>query len=180
MFLEPCPEKATGLSIVGSITTRTRGLIDTLASLQSWDGVINFHQVRSQRRVGLVVGFVIVWIESLGYLPRDTLGIEICGAFSGWLGVVIVALGRGVACLMKLPGYPLSWSILWAFSAFRITGDTQAGKKDLNTSSFVRYWAITLHHIRVYGLSIDKDNLSVSGGPICRKKVNYCHFLYLE
>ncbi len=99
MFLESSPRKATSLSCVGSITTRTWDLVDTLSPLQS--------PLSSQGRVGLVDGFVIVWIQSLGYLPRDALGIEICGAFSGWLGVVIVPLGRGVACLMKSPGYPL-------------------------------------------------------------------------
>ncbi len=69
MLLEPCAEEAV------FFPTRTRILIDNFASLQSWDGVLNVHQVGFQGGVGIVGNRDIVWIRSSGYWLRDALGI---------------------------------------------------------------------------------------------------------
>ncbi len=52
----------------------------------------------------------VTWVESSGYGLRDTPGngLQMVGdAFSSLPGVVVVPLGGRVACLKKLPGYPL-------------------------------------------------------------------------
>ncbi len=64
VFFEPCSKTAT---CVGSITTPTWDMIDHLASLWMWDGVLNVNQVGTQGTVGLVGNFRIVWIEASGY-----------------------------------------------------------------------------------------------------------------
>ncbi len=67
VFFEPCLEKTTYLSSVGSTTAQARGLLGEVTSLQSWDGVLKVHQVGSKRRMGLVGNLDIVSIEPPGY-----------------------------------------------------------------------------------------------------------------
>ncbi len=61
VLLEPCAEEAAFKFAVGSITIRTRYLIDNFTSLQSWGGILNMLQVGYQGRVGLVGNRDSVW-----------------------------------------------------------------------------------------------------------------------
>ncbi len=47
---------------VGYITAGTGDLIDEVAPLKGWDGVLNVNRVDSQGRVRLVGNFIIVFV----------------------------------------------------------------------------------------------------------------------
>ncbi len=67
VFFEPCSEKVACLSSVSLIATRAWDLVDDLATLSGWDGVVNVNQIEFQGGVGFVGNLDIVGVESSSY-----------------------------------------------------------------------------------------------------------------